>query len=150
VAAGVPARPDATGGSPLVESTWAAELEARTGCRVHRARLADDLTLRRGDVLDADLAADAWAALDAADGPTEVPVLLLHGRADLLSPVERVVGLARRLPRARLVTVAGGRHDVLNDVHHRSVAAQVVSFLERLRLSADLPQVIHVEEGSGW
>ncbi|GAA1744457.1 alpha/beta hydrolase [Luedemannella helvata] len=146
VAAGVPARGDGL----LIEVSWAAELDARTACPTHRGRLNDDLTLRRGEVLDPDVAAPAWAALDAAGATTDVPVLFVHGRADLLSPVEPVAALTRRLPRARLVTVAGGRHDVLNDVQHRSVAAQVVTFLERLRLGADLPEIIRVEEGSSW
>ena len=43
--------------------------------------------------------------------------------------------------RARAAVVAGGRHDVLNDVDHRSVAATVVLFLESLRRGADLPTI---------
>jgi hypothetical protein len=39
------------------------------------------------------------------------------------------------------VTFNGGRHDVLNDALHRTAAATVVLFLERLRLSADLPPI---------
>ncbi|MGD6652180.1 hypothetical protein VWW24_22790, partial [Xanthomonas citri pv. citri] len=34
---------------------------------------------------------------------------------------------------ADVVIVSGGRHDILNDVTHRSVAAEIVQFLERLR-----------------
>jgi hypothetical protein len=39
------------------------------------------------------------------------------------------------------VTIAGGRPDVLNDLSHRTVAATIVLFLERLRLGADLPEI---------
>jgi hypothetical protein len=42
------------------------------------------------------------------------------------------------------VTIAGGRHDVLNDVTHRTVAATIILFLERLRLGADLPEIARV------
>jgi hypothetical protein len=44
----------------------------------------------------------------------------------------------------RLVTIAGGRHDVLNDVTHRTVAATIVLFLERLRLGAKMPEIARV------
>jgi hypothetical protein len=37
--------------------------------------------------------------------------------------------------------ITGGRHDVLNDVTHRTVAATIVLFLERLRLGAELPRI---------
>ena len=37
--------------------------------------------------------------------------------------------------------VADGRHDILNDASHRSVAASVVLFLERLRVGAEKPLV---------
>jgi len=42
---------------------------------------------------------------------------------------------------AELVSISGGRHDVLNDVTHRTVAATIVLFLERLRLGAELPRI---------
>ncbi len=42
---------------------------------------------------------------------------------------------------AELVSITGGRHDVLNDVTHRTVAATIVLFLERLRLGPELPPI---------
>ena len=39
------------------------------------------------------------------------------------------------------MTFNGGRHDVLNDALHRTAAATVVLFLERLRLSPELPAI---------
>ena len=69
-----------------------------------------------------------------------IPSLGLHGEDDSISPLadarDRYPGL--------LVTIAGGRHDVLNDVTHRTVAATIVLFLERLRLGADLPEIAKV------
>ena len=39
---------------------------------------------------------------------------------------------------AELVSIAGARHDVLNDLSHRTVAATIVLWLERLRLGREL------------
>jgi pimeloyl-ACP methyl ester carboxylesterase len=152
VAAALPARGvrDGVAAAGIVlGGSWAAELDARTACPTHRGRLDEDLTLHRGDVLDDELTEPGWAAYDAGT-PPELPVLVLHGRADLLSPVAAVASLVRGLPQASLVTVAGGRHDVLNDLQHRSVAAAVVSFLERLRGGPEFAEIIHVEEGTGY
>jgi hypothetical protein len=40
------------------------------------------------------------------------------------------------------VQVEGGRHDVLNDVAHRSVAAEIVQFLEWLRAGTRGPVLV--------
>ena len=53
--------------------------------------------------------------------------------------------LAKSLPTARLATVRGAHHDVLNDVSHRSVAAEVVSFLEALRDGSPLRPFVRTE-----
>jgi hypothetical protein len=41
-----------------------------------------------------------------------------------------------------VVTVVGGVHDVLNDIHHRTIAAELVSFAERLRVDPTAPEVL--------
>jgi hypothetical protein len=51
------------------------------------------------------------------------------GRGDYIGP-------------ARVRLVLGGRHDVLDDATHRSVAATVVLFLESLRLGPGLPAIV--------
>lgn len=63
-----------------------------------------------------------------------VPTLVVHGSADVISAAEQVRRLAQALPDGRVVIVTDGRHDILNDVSHRSVAAEIVQFLERLRI----------------
>jgi pimeloyl-ACP methyl ester carboxylesterase len=73
---------------------------------------------------------------------SEVPVLLLHGDADVIAPIGASGAFAGRLPRAEFVTVRGGRHDVLNDINHRSVAARIVLRLERLRAAPDLSPIV--------
>jgi alpha-beta hydrolase superfamily lysophospholipase len=112
---------------------WDEELEARTACPAHRGVLA--------------AGAVTPGALSSAQIPTSpvgdvtIPTLGLHGDADTISPLDD----ARRLYPGTLVVIADGRHDVLNDVTHRTVAATVVLFLERLRLGADLPLIAQVE-----
>ncbi|MER6531255.1 alpha/beta hydrolase [Streptomyces sp. NPDC001508] len=138
VLAGLPGRTAAAGGD------WADELDVRTSCPVHRATLTDDPLVRRGR-----LAAPVPEALLAAayGGGITVPALLLAGDADPLADRDAVAHLVKSLPRARLAVVRGAHHDVLNDVQHRSVAAETVTFLETLR--NDLVPVVAVES-SGW
>ena len=114
---------------------WETEVEARTACPTHQGRLTNDPEFRRG-------------ALEATPDLPElrldlvrVPVLALHGRDDVVSPVEDALRAYEGHAAVRTVTFNGGRHDVLNDALHRTAAATVVLFLERLRLSAELPAI---------
>jgi alpha-beta hydrolase superfamily lysophospholipase len=138
VLAGLPtagAQPAGAGG-PDTES-WEAELAARTACPTHRGRLAGQ-GLRRGALFEPIPA--GWESL-ADLGRLAAPVLGLHGTADPVSPLDAARERYRQAPRAELVSIAGGVHDVLNDVTHRTVAATIVLFLERLRLGAELPPI---------
>lgn len=118
--------------SPWTSGSWEAEVEARTACPTHQGRLTNDPDFRR-------------AALDAAPelpalrlDRVRVPVLALHGQDDRVSPVDEAL---HAYAGVRTVLFRGGRHDVLNDALHRTVAATVVLFLERLRLSPELPPI---------
>jgi len=124
-----------TGTAPAVVllPDWNAELEARSACPAHRGVLSNGAALP-GALFSAQIPTELIG--DAGFVPA-VPTLGLHGDADLVSPLEAARG---RYPGA-LVTIAGGRHDVLNDVTHRTVAATIVLFLERLRLGSDLPEI---------
>jgi alpha-beta hydrolase superfamily lysophospholipase len=135
IVAGLPVAPAAA--SP-VATDWDAELEQRTACPTHRGRLAADDSFQRG-ALDEPLPS-AWLA-DGDPGAVRVPVLGLHGENDTVSPVGVVRALFGNAANATLVTLADGRHDALNDATHRTSAATVVLFLERLRLGADLPLI---------
>jgi alpha-beta hydrolase superfamily lysophospholipase len=109
---------------------WEDELDLRTRCPVHRGVLAGDAAVRRGAL--AGFVPDAL--LDAVyQGVTDVPQLLLVGDADPLADRSAIARAAKSQPAARLAVVRGGHHDVLNDVQHRSVAAEVVTFLEAVR-----------------
>jgi len=105
-----------------------ARLSARSACPLYLGRLTDG---------SADLAAPAAqqfgqeAAARLATAVLTVPVLAVHGREDPIAPLDQAVRHYRSVAAdAEIVTVAGGLHDILNDVAHRSVAARIVQFLE--------------------
>ncbi|MFF3372348.1 alpha/beta hydrolase [Streptomyces sp. NPDC002680] len=121
--------------SPWESGSWEGELAARTACPTHQGRLAGDSAFRRGAI---------DAAVDLPElrlDQVEVPVLALHGKDDLISPLDQVLDVYEGHANVRTVTFDGGRHDVLNDALHRTAAATVVLFLERLRLSPELPAI---------
>ncbi|MGW4943443.1 alpha/beta hydrolase [Actinoplanes sp. NPDC004185] len=124
VLAGLPGYDGRLGGG------WDEELDVRTHCPVHRGVLTADPAVVPGSLAEAAPA----ALLDAAYGSTaDVPHLLLSGDADPLAGPAELNRLAKSLPLARLAVVRGGHHEVLNDLQHRSVAAEIVSFLEAVR-----------------
>ncbi|WP_340536867.1 alpha/beta hydrolase [Nocardioides sp. GXZ039] len=115
------------------------ELDARSACPAHRRVLADDEAFEQG-ALGRRLP-DSWQLDEASDlAAIAVPTLLVHGSDDPVTPVAAALESFGRAAEVRVVE--GGRHDVLNDVSHRSVAAHVVLFLERLRLGSDLPAIV--------
>lgn len=138
VLAGLPGRRGTT------VDTWDEELDVRTFCPTHRGTLSADTGVRRGSLNTAVPDALLTAAHDAG---LAVPALFLVGDADPLADHDALVHTAKSLPRARLSVVRGAHHDVLNDVQHRSVAAEIIAFLETLR--NELVPVIAVE-ASAW
>ncbi|MFD7807949.1 alpha/beta hydrolase [Streptomyces cellulosae] len=138
VLAGLPGR------APAAADTWDGELDVRTSCPAHRRVLTDDAGVRRGALNDA-VPEELLAA--AHDGGTALPALILAGDADPLANSDELHRTAKSLARARLSVVRGAHHDVLNDLQHRSVAAEVVTFLETLR--EDLVPLVTVET-SAW
>jgi alpha-beta hydrolase superfamily lysophospholipase len=115
---------------------WDDELDARTACPTHRALLDGDPTLVRGALRHSVSLPAGWPV------DVSVRVLFLHGGQDTVSDPETARALARRLPGAEVSIVRAGRHDVLNDLQHRSVAAEVVQFLERLRGGPDVAPIL--------
>ncbi|WP_030996874.1 alpha/beta hydrolase [Streptomyces sp. NRRL F-5630] len=111
-------------------ATWDDELGVRTACPTHRGRLTEDAGVRRGALAEP-VPSALLAAAHAARPP--VPTLLLSGEQDPLADHAALAAFAKSLDRARLALVRGAHHDVLNDLQHRSVAAEVVGFLETLR-----------------
>lgn len=146
----VPWRPDAVvlaglpGRAATADGPWGHELDVRTFCPAHRATLADDPQVHRGALGEAVPDAVLTAAYQS-DIP--VPALVLTGDADPLADREALIRVTKSSARARLSVVRGAHHDVLNDLQHRSVAAEIVTFLEALR--TDLVPAIAVET-SDW
>jgi alpha-beta hydrolase superfamily lysophospholipase len=104
-----------------------ASAEERTSCPVHLGVLRADDARSASDGPVADIPdAGALARLD-------VPALALHGGADTIAPLTAARAVLSTLPRVEVVEAVGALHDVLNDQSHRSVAASIVLWLERLR-----------------
>lgn len=130
VVAGAALPGSATAGS------WEDQIEARTACPVHRGVLDGDLLLDR----EARTRPLPWSTLDLT--APDKPVLVVHGTADRITPATAATTPYVGAPDARVWLVEGGRHDILNDVSHRSVAATIVLFLESLKLGRELPPVL--------
>jgi pimeloyl-ACP methyl ester carboxylesterase len=140
ILAGLPA--EAAGPGP---ASWEEELEARTACPAHRGRLSGP-GLRRGALYDP--VPPGWSQRADLSAVTQ-PILALHGTDDPVSPLAAARARYAAAPAAELVAITGGRHDVLNDVTHRSVAATIVLFLERLRLGPERPAIAVRETRAG-
>jgi pimeloyl-ACP methyl ester carboxylesterase len=127
----------AADGSP---DAWEEELQDRSTCPTHRGRLAE--LVRRGALYDP--VPDGWHERADLARVTQ-PVLGLHGTDDQVSPLPAVRARYAAAPRAELVSIAGSTHDALNNATHRTAAATVILFLERLRLGPDLPPIAVTE-----
>ncbi len=129
VLAGLPTSAEATDAPG-----WEHELNLRTACSAHRGRISST------GVRPAELFSSLPTEWFDATIPAEIrlPVLGLHGHDDAVSPFAAARKWYAAAPRAELFGIVGGRHDVLNDQTHRTVAATVVLFLERLRLGSGL------------
>ncbi|WP_327232743.1 lysophospholipase [Streptomyces sp. NBC_01317] len=141
VAGAAPTAPSpAAGAARDAAGPWEAELAARTACPAHRERLTDDEEFVRGS-----LDAPVPDRLRSEARPA-APVLVLHGGADPVTPLGQARELVARLPHATLGVVHDGLHDVLNDAAHRTTAAVVVLWLERLRADPGGRPILTVEE----
>jgi alpha-beta hydrolase superfamily lysophospholipase len=95
----------------------------------------DPLTYHDGfrrETLAAVVATWPEVAAGLADGRPAVPVLLVHGEADPLVPVEHARLTADQLPDARVVTFPGDLHDVLNEHDRDVVHDAVVAFVDEV------------------
>ncbi len=127
------------------QGSWTDELDARTTCPTHRGRITDPALLRPGALYEP--APVGWIE-DADLGNINVPILALHGQEDKIAPFAAAREAYAAHGGAELIAIAGAPHDVLNDQTHRTVAATVVIWLERLR-SGDTPQPIAVAHPVG-
>lgn len=71
----------------------------------------------------------AWDRMGAELPKLTTPTLAVHGTADPIAPVGAVRAYAQQIEALRLREFPGARHDVLNEVEHRVVAAAIVEFI---------------------
>ncbi|MDT0158745.1 hypothetical protein Q9R19_14035 [Microbacterium sp. ARD32] len=108
----------------------------RTACPVHLGVLEEQHSGDSSRLADADgRSPDPVEALPAlADlAAIAVPVLAVHGGADQVSPFPQAASALAAIADVEVIETVGGLHDALNDASHRSVAASIVLWLERLR-----------------
>ena len=137
ILAGLPDRDE----EGVASGSWDDELDARTTCPTHRRHISGDLVTP-----GALYAAIPRGWFDrTAIAAVGKPVLAIHGREDPISSLESARDAYAATPRVELVAVAGARHDVLNDQSHRTIAATIVLWLERLRADNDLAPIASPE-----
>ena len=70
-----------------------------------------------------------WDRFGAELPGLTVPTLAVHGSNDLIAPVGAMRAYAEQIDALRIVEFAGARHDVLNEIQHRQVAAAIIDFI---------------------
>ena len=121
------------------------EIALRTACPVHTRVLSESL-----NELSFTEGSDRWSRIWIEGQPiVTVPSLVIHGAADLIGSAAVVDAATTEWPARTLAVVGGGAHDVLNDVHHRTVAASIVQFAESLRLDASGVPILTITRSSG-
>lgn len=73
----------------------------------------------------------AWDTFGATLPTLAVPTLAVHGSNDPIAPVGALRAYCAQIEPLLLFEVAGGGHDILNDVTHREVAAAIVDFVDQ-------------------
>jgi len=77
------------------------------------------------------------------------PLLFVHGNEDDVAPIEGVRALAARLPRARLVEVPGGGHDLL--LSHPGALADLIRLcVPEIRADAGVPGAAEAGGDTRW
>lgn len=98
----------------------------RTACPLHLGVLGTAEARTDESVVEELPGAERLAAIS-------VPVFAVHGGADAVSPLARAQEALSAIGDLELLETVDGLHDALNDQQHRSVAASLVLWLERLR-----------------
>jgi pimeloyl-ACP methyl ester carboxylesterase len=125
-----------TAGILLPGSAASGPLADRTACPVHLGLLAAEENFRPSAAQPAHTAPAGTddAPLDLSG--VAVPVLAVHGQSDTITGFDDALRHYAPLPQLELWQTVNGKHDAFNDANHRTVAATIVGFLERLRQGA--------------
>jgi pimeloyl-ACP methyl ester carboxylesterase len=129
------------GQAGVSSASWEEELDARTTCPTHRGRISGDLVTP--GALYGPIPPE-WSD-GGVIAKADKPILAIHGSEDAISTLESAREAYGAAPHVELVAVAGAHHDVLNDQSHRTVAATIVLWLERLRANGDLAPIASLE-----
>lgn len=130
-------------GLPVGGSTDAliGHLGSRTACTVHQQAIGGSVATLSAD---GDTHLVARTLIDSVSGRIAVtaragdlPVLGVHGSQDPVSPFETAHAAYTAIGVTELTVIDGGLHDIVNDLAHRTVAATLVTFLERIRAAGD-------------
>jgi pimeloyl-ACP methyl ester carboxylesterase len=142
-------KPETSTTVSVITPTWDEELAARTACPTHQRVISEVHPIERGALFSARIPTELIEHIGFAGildlAGIDVPVLGLHGTDDPISPLAAAHAAYATAPAAQVVSLNGGMHDALNDAIHRTVAATIVLFLERLRLGPALPEIAHIE-----
>ena len=144
IIAGLPVSDAAT--TAPAPGSWDEELDARTTCPTHRGRISAELVAPGALYEPVPLDWLERAKLAAI----QTPVLAIHGQDDPISSLDAARERYAPVPNLEFVSIAGARHDALNDQSHRSVAATVVLWLERLKLNGPELSAIATPELVGY
>jgi alpha-beta hydrolase superfamily lysophospholipase len=71
----------------------------------------------------------AWSRFGNDLPDLAVPTLAVHGTDDPVADIGGVRAYADQIDALTLIEIAGGRHDILNDVEHRRVAELIADFV---------------------
>lgn len=133
-------------GAPLAQPDWMAEPteEANGTIELAAADLSRDETYLRaldedplcfteGDEGESLVRAleQLWQILPDRIGEVQLPVLLVHGEDDAVASFDFAVAESAALPDRTVVSFAGGKHDIINDIVHAEVATAVADFVLR-------------------
>ncbi|MEO6956776.1 MAG: alpha/beta fold hydrolase, partial [Antricoccus sp.] len=131
-------------GAPLAIPDWIAESERDAGNTIeldptglsrdlsYLSALADDpLCFTDGEEGEslASALAELWQLLPDHISELKMPLLLIHGDDDQVAPFDIALRESERAADRTVVSFAGGKHDIINDIVHAEVAAAVSDFV---------------------
>lgn len=131
-------------GAPLAMPDWIAESATDAGSAIdldptdlsrdssYLNALADDpLCFTDGEEGEslASALGELWQLLPDHISELALPLLLIHGEDDQVAPFDIALRESDRSPDRTVVSFAGGKHDIINDIVHAEVAAAVSDFV---------------------